>query len=108
MNQADAAIFDMDGVLVDTYQAHYRSWLEMARAAGLDFSEEGFRQTFGRTSREVIATLWAGRSLSEAADPAMERRRRPPFAAPSRRRSPSCPAPSRCCNPSAGKVFAWQ
>ena len=32
MDQADAAIFDMDGVLVDTYQAHYRSWLEMTKA----------------------------------------------------------------------------
>jgi len=70
--QNQAAIFDMDGVLVDTYQAHYRSWLEMARAEGLDFSEEDFRQTFGWTSREVIARLWVGRSLSPARMAAMD------------------------------------
>jgi beta-phosphoglucomutase-like phosphatase (HAD superfamily) len=29
MDNPLAIVFDMDGVLVDTYQAHYRSWLEM-------------------------------------------------------------------------------
>ena len=72
MNQIEAAIFDMDGVLVDTYQAHYRSWLELARAEGLDFSEEDFAQTFGWTSREVIAKLWAGNFISAARVAAMD------------------------------------
>ncbi|MGO8689436.1 MAG: HAD-IA family hydrolase [Thermoguttaceae bacterium] len=72
MSQAVAAIFDMDGVLVDTYQAHYRSWLALARGEGLDFSEEDFAQTFGRTSREVIAKLWGGRRLGEARITAMD------------------------------------
>jgi beta-phosphoglucomutase len=53
-----AAIFDMDGVLVDTYHAHYRSWLAMAEPEGLHFSEAEFAPTFGRTSREIIATFW--------------------------------------------------
>ncbi len=79
MNQADAAIFDMDGVLVDTYQAHYRSWLEMARREGLDFSEEDFAQTFGWTSREVIAKLWAGRCFSEAKIAAMDAQKEAAF-----------------------------
>jgi len=79
MNQADAAIFDMDGVLVDTYQAHYRSWLELASGEGLDFSEEDFAQTFGWTSREVIAKLWAGRCLSEAQIAAMDSRKEAAF-----------------------------
>jgi len=50
----------MDGVLVDTYHAHYQSWLEMAQAEGLGFSEEEFARTFGRTSREIIAHFWGG------------------------------------------------
>ncbi|OHB66579.1 MAG: hypothetical protein A2V70_16160 [Planctomycetes bacterium RBG_13_63_9] len=53
-----AAIFDMDGVLVDTYHAHFQSWLDMAAAEGLSFTEAEFAPTFGRTSREIIATFW--------------------------------------------------
>ena len=53
-----AAIFDMDGVLVDTYHAHFASWREMAEAEGLHFTEAEFAPTFGRTSREIIAHFW--------------------------------------------------
>ena len=53
-----AVIFDMDGVLVDTYHAHYQSWLAMAEPQGLHFTEAEFAPTFGRTSREIIATFW--------------------------------------------------
>jgi beta-phosphoglucomutase len=58
MTHIYAAIFDMDGVLVDTYQAHFQSWLLMAKRAGLSFTEEEFAPTFGRTSREIIAHFW--------------------------------------------------
>ena len=59
-----AAIFDMDGVLVDTYRAHYRSWVAMAEKEGFTFTEEQFACTFGRTSREIIAHFW-GEGLSD-------------------------------------------
>jgi beta-phosphoglucomutase len=59
-----AVIFDMDGVLVDTYRAHYQSWREMARARSLDLTEAQFAPTFGRTSREAIASVWHDRHLS--------------------------------------------
>jgi beta-phosphoglucomutase len=65
-DQAEAAIFDMDGVLVDTYQAHYQSWRETARGLGLDLSEQDFAWTFGYTSREVIPKLWPGRRFGAA------------------------------------------
>ena len=48
-DDALAVIFDMDGVLIDTYRAHYRSWLEVAEAEGLAFTEAEFAATFGRT-----------------------------------------------------------
>ena len=66
MNSAAGVIFDMDGVLVDTYHAHYQSWREMADAAGLSFTEEQFAATFGRTSREIIALVWRDRQYSDA------------------------------------------
>lgn len=48
----------MDGVLVDTYHAHFHSWRELAEAEGIGFSEADFAATFGRTSREIIAQYW--------------------------------------------------
>ena len=60
MNHDYAAIFDMDGVLVDTYHAHFKSWLQMAESEGLHFTEAEFAPTFGRTSREIIAHFWGG------------------------------------------------
>ena len=53
-----AVIFDMDGVLVDTYRAHFQSWNVVAGEEGTEMSEEQFAATFGRTSREIIALLW--------------------------------------------------
>ncbi len=51
-------IFDMDGVLVDSYRAHFQSWRETAQNRGLDMTEENFAATFGRTSRDIIEYLW--------------------------------------------------
>jgi beta-phosphoglucomutase len=65
MNGGDAVIFDMDGVLVDSYHAHYRSWLAMAKAAGLRLTEADFARTFGRTSREIIAAYWGEHRFNE-------------------------------------------
>jgi len=64
MSNGLGVIFDMDGVLIDTYAAHLESWQIMAAEAGLSITEEQFRPTFGRTSRESIAQLWAGQRLS--------------------------------------------
>jgi len=53
-----AVIFDVDGVLVDSYDAHFRSWRDVLAENGLTLDEAGFAQTFGRTSREIIASFW--------------------------------------------------
>ena len=51
-------IFDMDGVLVNSYRAHFDSWNRMAAAHGLAVTEQQFAATFGRTTREIIKALW--------------------------------------------------
>jgi len=73
---ADAVIFDMDGVLVDSYDAHFRSWRLLGEETGVAFDEEHFAETFGRTSQEIIRRFWSG-DLSEqrGAVPADYRRR---------------------------------
>lgn len=53
-------IFDMDGVLVDSYQAHFKSWQVVAAAEGLTITEAEFASTFGCTTREIIAARWRG------------------------------------------------
>ena len=58
-------IFDMDGVLVDSYRAHFRSWQRLADEAGVAITEQQFAATFGRTTREIILHLWPGRFAGE-------------------------------------------
>jgi beta-phosphoglucomutase len=53
-----AVIFDMDGVLIDSYEAHFQSWLAMTDETGRAMTQQEFDRTFGHTSREVIADVW--------------------------------------------------
>jgi beta-phosphoglucomutase len=58
-------IFDMDGVLVDSYAAHLESWNVMLGHHGLAMTEEQFAATFGRTTREIIRHLFPGAADEE-------------------------------------------
>ncbi len=60
-----AVIFDMDGVLVDSYQAHLESWRELGAEHGLTMTDDEFSATFGRTSRDIIRNLW-GDAIADA------------------------------------------
>ncbi len=64
--QKYAVIFDIDGVLVDSYAAHYQSWKQLAENYGRTCSESEFADQFGRTTREVLGTQWADANLTEA------------------------------------------
>src|SRR5262245_6921658 len=59
-----AVIFDVDGVLTDSYQPHFLSWQRMFGELGVEFTEDTFRGTFGRTNRDIFGELYHG-SLSE-------------------------------------------
>jgi beta-phosphoglucomutase len=50
-----AVIFDMDGVLIDSYQGHFVSWSQMYGELGLEYNEQEFAKDFGRTSRDILA-----------------------------------------------------
>jgi beta-phosphoglucomutase len=65
-NHRLAVIFDMDGVLVDSYDAHFRSWNRMLGEKGLSVTREQFAATFGRTSREIIKENWPEQAPTEA------------------------------------------
>ncbi|MBN2560153.1 MAG: HAD family phosphatase [Phycisphaerae bacterium] len=51
-------IFDMDGVLIDSYAPHLRSWRLLAGELDASITEMQFAATFGRTSREIIRELF--------------------------------------------------
>jgi beta-phosphoglucomutase len=70
-----AAIFDMDGVLIDSYRAHFESWRRVAIEYGRVYTEEQFAAGFGRTSREVIADQWKGETLSDQQIAEIDRRK---------------------------------
>jgi beta-phosphoglucomutase len=63
MPQTSGVIFDMDGVLVDSYLAHRKSWQRLAAERGYTMTDEQFAATFGRTSREIIEHLWGDGQL---------------------------------------------
>jgi beta-phosphoglucomutase len=58
-------IFDVDGVLIDSYEAHFESWQIVAPEFGAMMTREEFAKGFGRTSREIIKDLWPGRFSDE-------------------------------------------
>ena len=60
MTDRRAVIFDVDGVLVDSYHVHFESWRVLCAELGREMTEPQFAATFGRTTRETISELWSG------------------------------------------------
>lgn len=56
-------LWDLDGVLVDTGEFHYRSWSTVLADYGFPFSREFFRDTFGMNNRGILSRL-LGEELS--------------------------------------------
>ena len=52
--QSVGAIFDMDGVLVDSADAHFKSWRELGLELGVEITRAQFAETFGRQNRDII------------------------------------------------------
>lgn len=59
-----AVIFDMDGVLVDSYEPHYLSWVESCNARDIPINREKFADLFGRSFR-AFADALSPRVLTE-------------------------------------------
>lgn len=51
-------IFDMDGVLINSYQAHLSAWQQMLRSHDLEISETQFSATFGRANPDIFALFY--------------------------------------------------
>jgi len=67
MNQPSnlhAVLWDMDGVIVDTFDAHYLAWQHTFDELSQPFDIEMFRKTFGMNNRLILTTIFE-RDLSE-------------------------------------------
>ncbi len=60
-----AVIFDVDGVLVDSYDAHRIAFMQLAQKLDTKFTDEDFTKSFGRTSRDILRT-WFDPDMSDA------------------------------------------
>jgi len=59
-SQCRGAIFDLDGVLVDSSEFHFEAWQAWAKEVGLEqrVTRAWFRETFGRRNADVFHTLY--------------------------------------------------
>ncbi len=63
------AIFDMDGVLIESRDAHWTAWQRLGAELDAPFTRELFETTFGMHNRQIFP-LWLGPDLAE---PELER-----------------------------------
>lgn len=53
-----AALWDVDGVIIDSAEQHRQAWEELAHAHGLPFTDEAFWASFGMRNVESIPMLF--------------------------------------------------
>jgi beta-phosphoglucomutase len=53
-----AAIWDVDGTLVDTAELHFAAWTRLCEELGRPFSRADFAATFGKRNPEILAYLF--------------------------------------------------
>ena len=57
-------IFDMDGVIVDNHQWHFKAWVEFGKRHGIIISRKEFSKQFGSTNHHIMKSLF-GDSITE-------------------------------------------
>jgi len=58
MTAPRAAIWDVDGTLVDTAEMHFAAWQAFAAAHGFAFTRADFAATFGKRNPEIVRQLF--------------------------------------------------
>lgn len=58
MSAPAAAIFDLDGTLIDSFDAHWRSWHGMCARHGVALTHERFVRSFGMRNDRIIGLYW--------------------------------------------------
>jgi beta-phosphoglucomutase len=59
-------IFDMDGVVVDNHQFHFKAWMEFSKKYGFSLDEKIYRENFnGKTNRDLFMMIFGENISSE-------------------------------------------
>ncbi len=58
MTQPYAALWDVDGVIIDSAEQHRQAWEALARESGLPYADEVFWATFGMRNSDSIPLLF--------------------------------------------------
>ncbi|MBR5711850.1 MAG: HAD-IA family hydrolase [Thermoguttaceae bacterium] len=53
-----AAIFDMDGTLVDSFEAHWLSWQQIAKENDIVYTRDMYNNSFGRPFKSIVELFW--------------------------------------------------
>lgn len=60
------AIFDMDGVVVDNHQYHFKAWMEFAKRHDFKLNEKIYREEFnGKTNKDLFKMIFGDPSSEE-------------------------------------------
>jgi beta-phosphoglucomutase len=59
MSPLRAILWDLDGVLADSADIHYLSWVEILKPFGVEFTRPFFEYTFGMNNRALINLLFS-------------------------------------------------
>src|ERR1039458_7198582 len=70
-NSSRAVIWDMDGVIADTPDLHYRSWQYAFEKRKVNYAREDFNHNFGRRNDVTIRAM-LGESVPQAEIDAVE------------------------------------
>ena len=62
-----AALWDVDGTLVDTAEQHFQAWAATARERGRPFNRDDFTRTFGRRNPEILHILFGDALVGQEA-----------------------------------------
>jgi HAD superfamily hydrolase (TIGR01509 family) len=61
-NTPYGVIFDMDGVLIDSTEAHYEAWKRLGENIGVPYARPFFNRTYGMHNNQSIP-MWLGRPV---------------------------------------------
>lgn len=64
-----AVIFDMDGVVVNNHEFHFKAWMAFADKYGFELDEEIYKDTFnGKTNRDIFNLIFEDPTDEEIAE----------------------------------------
>lgn len=74
--QPRAVVWDLDGVIVDSAEAHNYSWTVMARDFGVAYDpEKDFKPIFGKHNTDIISSKWGVRDPARIEEMAQRKER---------------------------------